>query len=137
MATSGETAGMIGTRRRLMQLAGAALAASASGPPVTGVADQQDMVHLFAEPEAATAIGRAYLATQPAQTLEALRIALMAALQRNASTPPSQARLAARFRAHVRRDFGAARVVLVDGWMLSQIEAQACATVYLNVAREV
>jgi hypothetical protein len=136
METMGDTQGIAGTRRRILRLAGAVLAASALGRTATACTlDQQDVTRLFADPKAAAAIGRAYLRTQPTPTLEALRTAVMDALQGDPAVPPEQARLEARFRARVQQDFAAARVVMVDGWMLSRVEAQTCA--YLNVAREI
>jgi hypothetical protein len=131
---------MIATRRRIIELAGAVLAGGTLGRPSTAFAlDQQDLARLFADLDAAAAIGRAYLRTHSAArpTLEALRTAVMSALQDDTPAPSRQAWLEARFRARVRQDFDAARVVMVDGWMLSRVEAQSCAIAYLNVAREV
>lgn len=87
---------------------------------------------LFADPISAAAIGLAYLRAQPEPrpTLAALRDAVTAALQDDRAGP--QRLLEARFRARVRQDFEAARVVTVDGWTLSRLEAQTCAIVSLS-----
>ncbi len=122
---------MIGTRRQLIRVVGGILAVLSLSRPARALC-QQYMAGLLTDADAAAAIGRAYLRAQPTPhlTLEALRAAVAIALAGDAP-------LKARFRERVRADFEAACVVIVDGWMLSQVEAQTCAIAYLNVAAEV
>jgi hypothetical protein len=69
----------------------------------------------------AKAVGRAYLAVAPAEaSIDGLRALLGAETTAEA--------LATR----VRTDFGAGRVVVVEGWTLSLTEARACALIALT-----
>jgi hypothetical protein len=124
------------TRRSITRLAGTALAASMLAPSAGAVPeiDPTWVGDLFADPRSAEAIGLAYLRAQPEPrpTLAALRNAVIAALQNDRYG--RQRPLEARFRVRVRQDFERARVVTVDGWTLSRLEAQSCAVVALSRA---
>jgi hypothetical protein len=130
---------MIGTRRRIIRLTGAALATRALGQPSIAFAfDQQDLARLFADPAAAAAIGQAYIRTHPAPrpTLATLQSEVNSALCGDTVAPSRRTPLQARFRARVQQDFDGMRVVMVDGWMLSRVEAQTCAIACLSAEGE-
>jgi|ERR1700733_455126 hypothetical protein len=131
IAATAKRFGMIGTRRQLIRLVAGILAALPLGRPAHAIS-LDDMAGLRADADAAAAIGDAYLRAQPTPrpTLQALQAAVAAALTGDAP-------LKARFRTRVQADFAAARVVMVDGWMLSRVEAQTCAITYLNFVGEV
>ncbi len=99
---------------------------------------QDDLLHLFADHRAAAAIGREYLLGQLAQraTLVSLKAQLMCALQLDDADLRGQyrAELSTRFRSRIRQDFAEGNVAIVDGWVLSQVEAQACAFASLSTA---
>lgn len=123
------------TRRRVMRLI-AMLLASASMPRTGSAAEREHVAGLFADPDAAAAIGRAYLRGQAVRpSLASLRAAVMEALCGDPAPMQGEAARRARFHACIQEDFAAARVVMVDGWVLSRIEAQACAIVSLTAER--
>lgn len=97
---------------------------------------EDDLVHLFADTRAAAAIGRAYLQDRvpPGPTLVSLRVQVTRALRSDDADLRRQDRavVRARFRNRIRQDFAEGNVAVVDGWTLSQIEAQACALAYLS-----
>lgn len=97
-----------------------------------------DLARLFADPGAAEAIGRAYLLDQiaPCPTLRSLRAQVRLALQLEEPDQgrPDRTTLRARLRARIRQDFADGNVTMIDGWMLSRIEAQTCAIAYLSAA---
>jgi hypothetical protein len=131
------------TRRHVIQWAGAIATASALRRSAqasalrqsTQVADgwEQAVVGLFVDPMAAAAVGEAYLrpGLTPLPALASLQDAVFDVLGRDAA---GRVGLEAHFRAGIRGDFEAGRVVKVDGWMLSRIEAQTCALVHLVIA---
>ena len=134
------------TRRDIVALAGAGLAASALGaialPAITTGHDPDPittkLVQLFANRSSAEAIGRAYLlglaARRPAFAV--LQADLMRALQLDPAGLLQQrgTMLETRLRERIRQDFAEGSVVMVDGWILSRIEAQACAIACLGTA---
>jgi hypothetical protein len=119
-----------------MQSASGILAAGAMGESAPAAnALTLEVAGLFVDPSAAAAVGAAYLRAQPAPgpTLLSLQYRVLGALRGDGSRSTRQSQIAARFRDCVRSDFESGHVVVVDGWMLSEVEAQACAVVYLNV----
>jgi hypothetical protein len=92
-------------------LGGAALLLFARLRPA--VADDVRSASLFADPAAARAIGAAYLRAYPNDALRGV----------HATARLPRAEIAAR----VCDDFAAGRVVMVNGWMLSETEARLCA----------
>lgn len=130
------------TRRAILQVL-AGMAASNLGadaqardagflPPKTPA----DLATLFDDRQAAALIGQTYLAQAgfPRPNLERLQSELMAALQWNNTGPGGDRRavMQARLRDRISQDFTDCRVVMVDGWMLSQAELQVCAIAYLS-----
>jgi len=130
------------TRRAILQVL-AGMAASNLGadaqardagflPPRT----PDDLATLFDDRQAAALIGQTYLAQAgfPRPNLERLQSELMAALQWNNTGPGGDRRavMQARLRDRISQDFTDCRVVMVDGWMLSQAELQVCAIAYLS-----
>jgi hypothetical protein len=97
---------------------------------------EDDLVDLFADTRAAAAIGRAYLQDQvpPGPTLVSLRAQVTRALRFDDADLRRQDRsvVRARFRNRIRQDFAEGNVAMVGGWMLSQLEAQACALACLS-----
>lgn len=128
------------TRRDMVRLAGLGLATGAlaaahpAGATRMGLPATDELTGLFAEPGAARAIGQAYLQGHagPRPDLASLRAEIAHALRPQNTGPAGKADLRARFRGRIRQDFAEARTVLVDGWMLSQVEAQACAIAWLS-----
>jgi hypothetical protein len=127
------------TRRSVTRLAGTALAAGMFTPSGQAAAtvDPAAFSDLFADARSAAAIGLAYLLAQPEPrpTVAALHNAVIGALQDDRGTP--RCRLEARFRARVRQDFEVGRVVSVDGWTLSRLEAEICAIVSLSSVKRI
>ena len=78
------------------------------------VADDAGLGSLFTRPDAARAIGAAYLRAYPqeARVVRSLRIAANG--REDVAT-------------RVRADFAGGDVVMVEGWMLSRTEARLCA----------
>jgi hypothetical protein len=101
---------------------------------------EDDLLHLFADTRAAAAIGRAYLQDQvaPGSTLVSLRAQVTRALRFDDADLRRQGRsiVRARFRNRIRQDFAEGNVARVGGWMLSQLEAQACALAYLSATEK-
>ena len=101
---------------------------------------EDDLLHLFADTRAAAAIGRAYLQDQvaPGSTLVSLRAQVTRALRFDDADLRRQGRsiVRARFRNRIRQDFAEGNVAMVGGWMLSQLEAQACALAYLSATEK-
>ena len=134
------------TRRDIIVLAGAGLAASALGaaalPAIRSGHDLDlittKLVQLFANRSSAEAIGRAYLLglAAPRPALAVLQAELMRALQLDPAGLHQQraTMLETRLRERIRQDFSEGSVVMVDGWILSRIEAQACAIACLGAA---
>lgn len=134
------------TRRDSIALAGAGLAASAFAAvtlPAIGSGHDPDLIttklmQLFANRYSAEAIGRAYLLGlgTPRPALTVLQAELMRALQLDPAGLHQQraTMLETRLRERIRQDFAEGRVVTVDGWILSRIEAQACAFACLGTA---
>jgi hypothetical protein len=75
--------------------------------------------------DAARSVGKRYLATRPGERDERTLLRLLRPL----GDPEVLARdeLGTRVRRAVRDDFTDGRVVLVDGWYLSETEARLCA----------
>ena len=113
------------TRRHIMQAAIGAIVTAAV--PVACFAN--DLSALFFDQKAAAAIGRAYLSglSEHGLNLSALQDGLIDMLQDPANPEWQRAALQTRFRHRIQQDFAAGRVVMVDGWVISQVEAQACA----------
>jgi hypothetical protein len=91
----------------------------------------------LARPDSAAVVGRAYLASYPAEAdRDRLATRLDQAL-RCQDCDPAQARadqLRAALARQIRADFAAARVVRVDGWVLSETEARLCGLAALSTA---
>ena len=134
------------TRRDIIARAGAGLAASALGavalPAVRSGHDPDlittKLVQLFANRSSAEAIGRAYLRglDAPRPDLAVLQAELMRALQLDPADlhPQRATMLETRLRERIRQNFAEGSVVMVDGWILSRIEVQACAIACLGTA---
>jgi hypothetical protein len=115
------TRGPLATRRALSGALFFALA-----PRAASAGGTRDMLRsLFSHLPSAHAIGAAYLRSCQANTVNAEKLA--ASLPAAASVADLRSAIAA----WVRRDFANARVVMVDGWMLSITEARVCALAYL------
>ena len=132
---------MTPTRREIllltaMGLAGDGLAGLAGGGLAAAPADA--LARLFADRDAAAAIGRAYLLGHPGPPpdLASLRNAMLQALQlEDADLRDSEpAALRGKFRDRIRQDFATGETVTIDGWILSLVEAQACAIACLGRA---
>ena len=154
MTIAATTTALRPTRRHSVQLLAAGLAAcglnvvTGSATTMHAVAKgtggavtdprpmEDDLVHLFADTRAAAAIGRAYLRDQvpPGPTLVSLRAQVTRALRCDDADLRRQDRSVVRawFGNRIRQDFAEGNVAMVDGWMLSQVEAQACALAYLS-----
>lgn len=95
-----------------------------------------ELAQLFGNLCAAKAVGRAYLQAQsaPNPTLTSLRAEVVRVLRSSEKSLGSRFRepLSVRLRSQIRQDFAAGNVAIVDGWMLSRTEAQACAIAYLT-----
>ncbi len=100
------------TRRRVLQWVGAGLAASSFGTFAPSLLS------------GAIAIGRAYLSSPAGAGLT------LVMLRAGIANSPVQAR--DWFQREVARNFADGDVVMVEGWMLARIEAQACAMLYLE-----
>ena len=86
---------------------------------------------------AAAAVGRAYLAIRPGEADPQVVRDLMqkhATLQGDALGGCGNLRLQALYRRAVRHDFETGRIVEIDGWVLAETEARACAIVALGEA---
>lgn len=87
------------------------------------------LLGLFRSPGSAAAVGRRYLAGHPEEA--SARELLTRLLENNgirvALETGSDAQLKQVVAEHIRRDFLERRVVSVDGWMLSAVEARLCA----------
>jgi|HubBroStandDraft_1064217.scaffolds.fasta_scaffold09292_4 hypothetical protein len=105
------------TRRDSILLAATGLVAS----------PENDLARLFADRRSAAAIGRAWLAEAPDADLASLRQTVMTALHEHGHEP-----LQVRFQDRIRRDFVEGNVVMVEGWMLSSVEARVCAIAWLS-----
>jgi hypothetical protein len=113
-----------GQARAWLQLAGATPA-------------EARLLAVLARPDSAAAVGRAYLAGHPAEADRARLAAGLAEAARCQDCDPAQApaeRLRAALARPIRADFAAARVVRVDGWVLSATEARLCALAALSAA---
>lgn len=130
------------TRRAILQVL-AGMAASNLGADAQArdagflpLRTPDDLATLFDDRQAAALIGQTYLAQAgfPRPNLERLQSELMAALQWNNTGPGGDRRavMQARLRDRISQDFTDGRVVMVDGWMLSQAELQVCAIAYLS-----
>ena len=104
------------TRRRVLQGIGAALAASSFATFAPSL--------LFGAISGAIAIGRAYLSGPAGAGLT------LAMLRAGIANGPVQAE--DWLQREVTRNFADGDVVMVDGWMLARIEAQACALICLE-----
>jgi hypothetical protein len=112
------------TRRDSILLAAVGLVAAAAS-------SEDGLARLFADRRSAAAIGRAWLAERgsaPDADLASLRQAVMTALR-----DPGREPLEIRFQDRVRRDFAEGNVIMVEGWMLSSVEARVCAIACLMV----
>ena len=128
------------TRRHVMWLAAAAVASGGAIPAIATQTDDadltdRDLAGLLNDCRAAEAIGRAFLAglSAPRPSLVWLRAEVTEALQ---PEHPALRRMpaAVRLRRRIRHDFTAGNVVVVDGWMLSKVEAQVCAIACITAA---
>ncbi len=111
------------TRRRLLALAAAAGVGAVGWRLADGGADspEERLTAVLGERDAARSVGRRYLAGHPDERDERALLRLLMPLGDPATLTQE------RVRRVVRSDFVAGRVVLVDGWYLSQTEARLCA----------
>lgn len=131
-------------RRDIVRLTGAVLAVFALVPRATasgaGRNPPRCLSRLFADFRSAEVIGRAYLLSQgvpltaSGPVLASLWAGCMSALELDAADLRDHGggSFEARFRDRIRLDFTEGNVVIVDGWMLSWVEAQACAIACLS-----
>jgi hypothetical protein len=95
------------------------------------------LLALLGRPDSAAVVGRAYLASHPAEAdRDRLAVRLDQAV-RCQGCDPARARtgqLRAALAGQIRADFAAARVVMVDGWVLSETEARLCGLAALSAA---
>jgi|SRR5271166_229055 len=153
MTTVGTTVPRL-TRRMTMRLLAAGLIAGGSDTEIEFAAStdavatkipgtssspnpmQDDLVRLFADPRAAAVIGRAYLrghvAPRPALSTLSAQVTRALQLDDADSGRHDRATLRARLRSRISQDFAEGKVTDVDGWMLSLVEAQACAIAHLS-----
>ena len=107
-------------------------AAWASSPAGRALWAAHRLAGCLREAEAARVIGRAYLATAPAEAgVEALVTELTLPRQNQGEGPAGTAGLKEWLAQRSRDDFAAGRVVSVDGWLLSESEARLYALVAL------
>ena len=105
--------------------------------PTGGAPAGTRLLTVLGRPDSAAVVGRVYLAGHPA---EADRDRLAARLEqalRCQDCDPAQAeadQLRAALARQIRADFAAARVVSVDGWVLSETEARLCGLAALSAA---
>jgi len=130
-------------RRRLLgalALGGTVWAAWA-GPArawLPAAADRTAAARLLAvlgRPDSAAAVGRAYLASHPAAADRDGLAARLDQAVRCQNCDPARARtdqLRAALAGQIRADFAAARVVMVEGWVLSESEARLCGLAALS-----
>jgi hypothetical protein len=88
-------------------------------------------------PESAAAVGRAYLASHPGEADRDRLAARLDQAVRCQDCDPARARteqLREALAGQIRADFAAARVVTVDGWVLSETEARLCGLAALSAA---
>lgn len=111
------------TRRDLLRLGLLAIAVFpfARDRPEPDVAERVSA--LFRRPERAQSVGARYLVSQPGA--QSATRELGATIR--ARPPGDTAALRAFLRARTREDFRTERIVLLDGWILAETEAQACA----------
>ena len=84
----------------------------------------------FRDPASPRAVGRAYLAAVPEEaSVQGLVRRLIGEASAVSAPLPLTDRdaLRAAMRSRIRRDFAEGRIVMVDGWFLSQTEARLCA----------
>jgi len=97
---------------------------------------ENELVRLLADPQGAGMIGRVYLAGSISSrpTLAGLRTCVMRGLHLDdaALRREDGALLRDRLRSRITQDFADGNVAIVDGWMLSLVEAQICAIAYLS-----
>ena len=107
------------------------LPAAADGPAAAR------LLAVLGRPDSAAAVGRAYLASHPAEADRARLTAGLDQALRCQECDPARARtdqLRAALAGRIRADFAAARVVMVDGWVLSETEARLCGLAALSTA---
>jgi hypothetical protein len=104
------------------------------GPPASEVAARllQHLPRMIPHRESAAHIGRAYLRMVPADAAGLLDL-LCAPMSQALRSPAAIEGYALEDLLRTRKmdDFAAGRVVLIDGWMLSETEARLCALVAL------
>jgi hypothetical protein len=135
------------TRRDIIRLNAAILAAPALATPAAASGHGRNppdcLSRLFAEFRSAAVIGRAWLLGQGVSlsasdsVFASLWADCMGALELDAADlrEPEGEALEARLRSRIRQDFAEGNVVIVDGWMLSSVEAQVCAIICLSFHR--
>jgi len=115
-------------RRRLLLAAAGLVASAGIGPRAIGLildrlaaADEveQALRHLITHRESAARLGRAYLAATPH---EASATQLASLILGEAAVP--RGREGTRVGSRIQADFDAARVVTVEGWIVSHTEAR-------------
>lgn len=137
------------SRRRLLALATGLIQAcalwpergAAAAPADPGVQALESCLDLFGDCRDAVAVGRRYLQLAPREArsdwLAERILRAVAAAGDGGTTPNGQARFTKRaVSAAIRADFAAERVVSLDGWVLSRLEARVCALVALSQDRQ-
>ena len=95
------------------------------------------LLAVLGRPDSAAAVGRAYLASHPAEADGDRLAAHLDQAVRCQDCDPARARtdqLRVALAGQIRADFAAARVVTVDGWVLSETEARLCGLAALSAA---
>ena len=131
-------------RRRLLgTLALGALCAAWAGPvrawlqPAAERSAGARLLAMLGRPDSAAAVGRAFLAGHPAEADRGRLAARLEQALRCQDCDPAQdrvERLRAALARQVRADFAGARVVRVEGWVLSETEARLCGLAALSAA---
>jgi hypothetical protein len=87
---------------------------------------------MFGTIDCARAVGNAYLSVRPNEESRSLLERTLLWPKNDTSRYQDQRQLFTTLMTRVRTDFEFGRVVIVDGWMLSETEARLCALVALS-----
>lgn len=103
--------------------------------PAGGRPTEARLLAVLARRDSAAVVGRAYLAGYPTEADRDRLAARLDQALRCQDCDPARARvdqLRAALARQIRADFAAARVVRVDGWVLSETEARLCGLAALS-----
>lgn len=129
------------SRRAILALLGASGVAAvrfggsaAAGEKALAAGPVRRLLRSFDRSGSGVAVGRRYLACHPEEAETGRLLAkLDGGLRRAAGRPASsQASLRRLIRIAVAQDFGAGRMIPVDGWMLAETEVRLCALAALG-----